>query len=248
MMYRRRTTASDPRLYLESALILACLLAVASGQARADDRIVFHGGVNGANFGGGMDRFAERYAIAMTEIAGGSWTPERGKLNGIEMGAGYRIGVSPYFGLQLEGRYVQHGATHRFEGRDIPDTPGLFVFETDTKLIYLELAALAYFTPTPTDVLRSFVLTGPVVGRKSSHEIEFRAEGLNETLQIEEGVAGMSLGLLGAAGLAMRLGEETHLVLQVRYYRGDTELLERFRGTTAKDLSVVVGVEFDVTP
>jgi hypothetical protein len=152
---------------------------------------------------------------------GGRWTSSTSSLSGLAMGAYYLMDLSPTFGLQLEGQYVQRGGSLDLTGSSIPDI-GTLDRRTNAKFSYFEIPVLARYRGNSAARIRPVLLGGLVLGLKVSSSIEAEAAGGSQSRDLFEGVHPFTFGLLGGGGVAFDVGRTTALVVQARYYFGVT--------------------------
>ena len=155
------------------------------------------------------------------------------------------------FGIQIEGQYIRRGSKIQIAGRDIPTAgvPASLVVTTKFKLNYLELPALLRYSPSPEAKVRPVFLAGPVIGIKTGAHFEIEVEGASQSVDASSGYQELTVGLLGAIGMDVRVGKTTHLLLQARYYLGLTNPLDD-PDIEAKsgDIGFFAGLEFPLTP
>lgn len=231
--------------FVVRALIVALASGLSSVPAHAET-VVFHGGVNRASLDGVAEDFGRELAAGMQDLLGGTWTSSQGELSGLALGAGYRKGARSTVGLQLDVQFVQRGTKYELTARNVPDLPTTVAADVDLKFAYLEAVALVHLSPSPKARVRPMLMVGPALGLKVSSDLKVTIEGESSSQELSEGVAALTVGFLGGAGLAFQLSESSALTAQARYYLGLTDLMDNDPGSTkSRDLSFLVGVELD---
>lgn len=242
--------AKYPRPETRTAIVFVALfvLAFAPSVGAAKDVAEFYAGINRSDLGGTATDFGHGLASGMESLLGGTWSAEKVAQNGFALGLGWRCGRSSTLGVQYETQYVRRGTKYEMEAYDVPEYPAVVNCDVALQLSYLELAVLAHLSPNPLASVTPVFLLGPVIGFKVSSDMKLSSGGETESAELP-GVAGLAVGLLGGAGLAIRLSETKDFFLQGRYYLGLTDMLDDVAGTSrAQDLTIIVGLELDVSP
>lgn len=208
----------------------------------------FFGGVNAASLGGDFENIGMMLASELEAEVGGDWTSSTSSLTGLGLGVYYLHNLSPTFGLQLEGQYIQRGGGFDLEGTNLLDI-GSLDMEVGFNLSYIEFPLLVRYKGSPTAKVRPVLLGGPVVGFKVGSTMELSANGQSSSQDLPGGVNSMTFGLLAGAGLAIDVGQTTALVIQGRYYLGLSEPIDDADfSTKSGDIGFFVGLEFAIGP
>jgi hypothetical protein len=150
------------------ALTVGVLALAGVGDAAAEGRFGFFGGLNIANMGGDMDQIGDGLAADLADEFGGSWSASKGSKTGIGFGAYYCLALSPTLGLQIEGQYMNRGVAFDLSG---PSADA----EAKLKLNYFEIPVLLRLSPGPGMDGRLVFLAGPVFGFNSTADFEVEA-------------------------------------------------------------------------
>ena len=244
-MIRTFLLPNVPRLVFSCFLCLAMWsTAVLAEPLASRGSFGFFGGVNVASLGGDFGTVGTTLASEAEAEFGGDWTSSTSSLTGLGLGAYYLMNLSPTFGLQIEGQYVQRGGSLDLTGSGIPDY-GSLDMKTNLKFSYFEIPVLARYKGNPDAKVRPVLLGGLVFGLKVSSTIEVEAAGGSQSRDLSEGVNSLTFGLLGGAGVAFDVGETTALVIQARYYLGLTEPVDDSDfSTKSGDFGFFAGLEF----
>ena len=234
-------------------LIFALIPSLATAQAAEDARNRFgvFAGVNFAGMDGDMTTLGEALAFEFENQFGGTWTSSKSGTTGLGVGVSFLVALSPTLGIQLEGQYIRRGAKVEAAGRDIPTSglPSSLDVKTTFKLDHLEVPLLLRLSPSPGAKTRPVFFAGPVIGLRVGANLE--AEVLGQSIQEDASdlIVSSTFGLIGGVGLDTMVGENSHLLIQARYYRS---LKNQFDSSTAEsksgDFGFFLGFEFPLTP
>jgi len=235
------------RICLSAVLMFIIFAGPAAGQ----NRFGFFGGINIANQGGDMEEVGNMLAQEFETQFGGTWDSEKSSSTGFGLGLSYFIQTSPTFGIQIEGQYIRRGSKIQTAGRDLTTAgiPSSLVVTTTFKLNYFELPALVRYSPSPEANVRPVFLAGPVIGIKTGANFDVEVGGSSQSVDASSGYQDYNVGLIGAIGMDIRAGENTHILLQARYYLGltnpiDDPTIEAKSG----DFGLFAGLEFPIKP
>ncbi len=208
----------------------------------------FFGGINIANLGGDMKEFGDALAaeLEMDPDVGGSWSSDKTTRTGFGLGGYYAVATSPTVSFQIEAQYIQRGSSFDLRGTSIP-VVGSADVETKFKLDYIEIPVLARFTPSTSGSVRPIILVGPVVSFKTSANMEVSSMGESQSVDISDGMKGVTFGLLGGIGISIEAGATSAVVVQARYYLGLTNVFDESNfSAKSGDFGLFAGMEFKV--
>jgi hypothetical protein len=227
------------RLVLAMGLLVAVALAGA-GDAAAQGRVGFFGGLNIANMGGDMEDIGNELAEELEDELGGSWSLEKASKTGLGFGAYYFHPMSPTLGLQFEGQYISRGVKFDVGGSGLE-------IDTSFKLNYIEFPILLRISPGPDNDMRPVFFVGPVIGFNAKAELEVEGGGVSLTEDIKEGFKSTTFGALLGAGLSVAMNEKSNFLLQARYYLGLSNALDDSEySSKSGDFGFFVGMEFGI--
>jgi hypothetical protein len=217
---------------------IAALALAGAGEAAAQGRFGFFGGLNIANMGGDMDDAGDQIAAELEAEFGGDWTADKGSKNGLGFGAYYFVPRSPTLGFQIEAQYIRRGVKF-----DI--TSGGDEAEASLKLDYFEIPLLLRISPGAESDARLVFLVGPVIGFKTGADMEVEAEGESMSNDLGDEFKSTTFGAIGGVGLTVETGENSAFLLQGRYYLGLSNALddEDFSSKSG-DFGFFAGLEF----
>jgi len=225
-----------------AALVLGLVLVVGAMPAAAKGHLGVFGGLNIANMGGDMDRIGTELATMLADSLGGTWSADKTSRSGAAVGVWYYLPTTATLGLQVEGQYVSRGS-----GFDI--TGGGITMKTKFKLDYVEFPVLLRFSPGMSGRTGVVFLVGPVVGFKTKADLEITAGGQSSSGSMSENFKSTTFGALGGVALRVATAPKSALLLQARYYQGLTNALDDpVFDSKSQDFTIMVGMEFDMTP
>ncbi len=215
-------------------LTIGVLALVGAGDAVAEGRFGFFGGLNIANMGGDMDAIGDDLA----DEIGGSWSAAKGSKTGIGFGGYYCLSLSPTLGLQIEGQYMNRGVAFDLSG---PGVSG----EAKLKLNYFEIPVLLRLSPGPGMDGRLVILAGPVFGFNSTADFEVESGGLSGTTDMSDDIKSTTFGALLGIGFNVAMGETSAFLVQARYYLGLANALDDpDLSSKSGDIGFFAGLEF----
>lgn len=220
---------------------IGLLLLCSAVPAVAGPEVYVLGGVALANLGGDASQIGDVSAASLQEV-GGLWTSAQKMRTGFDGGLGVSFRSSNVFGEALEVRYVTRGAKW-----DIAEHTGSgLVFTGTMKLNYIEIPALLQVTPPFSGPIQPLLVIGPVFGFKGSSDFEVKGEG-GQVSQSIPGMKSANVGGLVGAGFKVSASPRASLLLQARYQRGFTNLVDDSEfNLTSTDFSVLAGMSFEL--
>lgn len=234
---------NKPDGMVRSVLVLGLAVAVAfagAGDAAAEGRFGFFGGLNIANMGGDMEDIGNALAADLEDDLEIDVNLEKSSKTGLGFGAYYFHPVSPTLGLQLEGQYIRRGVKFEFSGAGMEA-------DTSLKLDYIEFPILLRISPGPGNDMRPVFFVGPVIGFNAKAEIESEGDGINETEDVKDDFKSTTFGALFGAGLSVAMNEKSNFLLQARYYLGLSNALDDDDfSSKSGDFGFFVGMEFGI--
>lgn len=220
------------------ALTVGVLALAGVGDAAAEGRFGFFGGLNIANMGGDMDQIGDGLAADLADEFGGSWSASKGSKTGIGFGAYYCLSLSPRLGLQIEGQYMNRGVAFDLSG---PSASA----EAKLKLNYYEIPVLLRLSPGPGMDGRLVLLAGPVFGFNSTADFEVEAGGSSATTDMSDNIKSTTFGALIGVGFNVAMGETSAFLVQARYYLGLASTLDDpDLSSKSGDVGFFAGLEF----
>ncbi|MBE0567621.1 MAG: PorT family protein [Krumholzibacteria bacterium] len=226
---------------MRCAWVLAAVAALAlagAGEAAAQGRFGFFGGLNFANMGGDMDDVGDELAADLEAELGGDWTAEKGSKTGLGVGAYYFVPRSSTLGFQIEAQYIRRGVKF-----DIAS--GGNEAEVSLKLDYFEIPLLLRLSPGAESDARLVFLLGPVIGFKAGADMEVEADGESMSADLGDEFKSMTFGAIGGVGLTVATGENSAFLLQARYYLGLSNALDDDEfSSKSGDFGFFAGLEF----
>jgi hypothetical protein len=230
-----------PEMMVRLALVMGLLVAMtfaAVGDAVAEGRFGFFGGLNIANMGGDMEDLGNALAAELEDEIEIDVSVEKTSKTGLGFGAYYFHPLSPTLGFQLEGQYIRRGVKLEFSGT------GMEV-DSSLKLDYIEFPMLLRLSPGPGNDMRPVFFVGPVIGFNAKAEYEFEGEGMSETEDVKDEFKSTTFGALLGAGLSVTMNEKSTFLLQARYYLGLSNAVDDDEySSKAGDFGFFVGMEF----
>jgi hypothetical protein len=219
-------------------LTVGVLVLAGAGDAGAEGRFGFFGGLNFANMGGDMDHIGNGLAADLADQFGGSWSASKGSKTGIGFGGYYYLSLSPTLGMQIEGQYMNRGVAFDLTG---PGESG----EARLKLNYFELPVLLRLSPGPGMDGRLVFLAGPVFGFNSTTDLEVKAGGSSTTTDVSDQFKSTTFGALIGVGFNVAMGETSAFLVQARYYLGLANALDDLDlSSKSGDFGFFAGLEF----
>jgi hypothetical protein len=216
------------------ALTVGVLALAGVGDAAAEGRFGFFGGLNIANMGGDMDFIGDGLAAGLGE----SWSATKGSKTGIGFGGYYCLALSPTLGLQIEGQYMNRGVAFDLSG---PGQSG----EAKLKLNYFEIPVLLRLSPGPGMDGRLVFLAGPVFGFNSTADFDVEIGDSSETIDVSDDIKSTTFGALIGVGFNVAMGETSAFLVQARYYLGLANALDDpDLSSKSGDIGFFAGLEF----
>lgn len=225
-------------------VLLMTLPILVTSHANAEAaRIGFFGGVNIANMGGDFDKLGEAIEAGLEADTGVAWTVEKKALVGPGFGAFVYLPATPTLGIQLEGQYMRRGSKFDLSSAGAGSGDAKF------KLDYLEFPLLLRVSPAVSGASHFFFVVGPVLGFKTSSNMEVSSAGQSASVDIGEGFKSQTLGALGGIGWETGVGATASLMIQARYYLGLTNAIDDpDLSSKAGDFGIFAGLEFALVP
>jgi len=240
------------RVRIPTIIVLVLFVSFPSAQAQETvNRFGFFAGLNVANMGGDMEMLGESLAAEFQDQFGGTWTSSKGSATGLGVGVTYLVAFSPTLALQIEGQYVRRGAKLETPGRDITTSglPSSLDVVTRFKLDYLELPLLLRISPGPGNKARPVFFAGPVIGMRVGADAEIEVEGQSSSEDASDLFNSYSYGLLAGIGLDAKVGENTQLLVQGRYFLSLSNQLDTTQADSKSgDFGFFLGIEFPLRP
>ncbi|HKI83654.1 MAG TPA: porin family protein [Candidatus Krumholzibacteria bacterium] len=206
-------------------------------------RIGFFGGLNIANQGGDFNKLGEEIEAELENQTGVAWTVEKKAELGPGFGAFVYLPATPTLGVQIEGQYMRRGC--KFELSSSGAGSGDAKFHLD----YIEFPVLLRISPPMTGASHFFFVAGPVIGFKTSANLEVSSEGQSVSGDVSEGFKSQTFGALGGIGWETGVGATASLMLQARYYLGLTNVIDAPDfSSKASGFGIFAGLEFSLLP
>lgn len=199
----------------------------------------FYGGLNIANMGGDMEKFADELADELENTVGGTWSTRKTSRTGLALGASYAFVLSRTVGLQVEASYVSRGTSLDFD-----ESQGV-EFHSSFELDYLEIPLLLRLDVSPEADVSLVLLLGPVVGFRVGADYALESGSNDASLDAGEAFTGTSFGMEFGMGARISAGETTSFLLQARYFQGLTNILDSdVYSSKPGDFMLLAGMEF----
>jgi hypothetical protein len=206
-------------------------------------RIGFFGGLNIANQGGDFNRLGEEIEAELETQTGVAWTVEKKAELGPGGGAFVYLPATPTLGIQLEGQYMRRGC--KFDLSSAGAGSGDAKFHLD----YIEFPVLLRISPAVSGASHFFLVAGPVLGFKTSANLEVSSGGQSVSGDIGEDFKSQTLGALGGIGWETGVGATASLMIQARYYLGLTNVIDDpDYSSKASGFGIFAGLEFALLP
>ena len=117
------------------------------------------------------------------------------------------------------------------------------------KLDYIEFPVLLRVSPAVSGASHFFFVVGPVLGFKTSANLEVSSGGQSASGDIGQGFKSQTLGALGGIGWEAGVGSTASLMIQARYYLGLTNVIDDPNySSKASDFGIFAGLEFSLVP